>query len=157
MVFTFPKNSFLQCPYPGRIPFWETSEKPPEIAENIHALKGNGSGIASFSDIGLRALGNRLDQLFRLMTPAILDEASLSFIQGNVQGYLYEGIYHQGSRYCLIETFGVIDRLQAYCMAQRFAEQGLDYVITASSLRSAVWVEVDAYFDAYFKVQRCLL
>ncbi|MEO1401412.1 MAG: hypothetical protein AAFV72_09245 [Cyanobacteria bacterium J06635_1] len=79
------------------------------------------------------------------MTLDILDEASLSLIQVDLQGEIYEGISYHGNRYCLIEAFDLSHQLKAYCMAQCFTEQGLGYVMTASSLRFAIWVEVDAY------------
>jgi hypothetical protein len=78
------------------------------------------------------------------MLPILVQERVVRRFFFYNDGRLYEGMSYQNKLYQLIENFSVDDRPSAYLLACKFSRDGRYTVITASSRRYQVWVNLQA-------------
>lgn len=93
----------------------------------------------------MRVAGARLDNAFVAMSADVIDEEDAEAISLTVAGRALEGLRYQGEVYRFTDSFAPCHRLQAFCLGQTLGEQETAYVITQSSERFAVWVNLRAY------------
>lgn len=93
----------------------------------------------------VRTAGARLDSAFISMSPDVLDEADAEIVLLAVENRQLEGLRYQDEVYRLIDSFLPRHRLQAFCLGQTLSEQKTTFIITQSSERFAVWVNVRAF------------
>lgn len=93
----------------------------------------------------MRVAGARLDNAFVAMSPDVLDEEDIEAIFLTVAERTLQGLRYQGEIYRLTDSFEPCHRLQAFCMGQTLSEQGTAFIITQSTERFAVWVNVRAF------------
>jgi len=93
----------------------------------------------------VRTAGAHLDSVFVSMSLDVVDEADAEPVLLAVENRQFEGLRYQGEVYRLIDSFLPRHRLQAFCLGQTLSEQKTAFMITQSSERFAVWVNVRAF------------
>jgi len=111
---------------------------------NLHCDYRSHELMAELRRRVMRVAGAQLDDTFVSMTPEIVDEADIVPTTLFVEGRQLYGVRYRGEVYRKIEEFQPCHRLQSYCLAQTLRERQIQYVITRSEQRFAVWVNVRA-------------
>ncbi len=88
--------------------------------------------------------GAQLDATFLAMSPDVIEEEETEPISLKIDSRLLQGVRYQGEVYRLVEKFAPCHRLQAFCLGHTLNEQLIAHIITQSSERFAVWVNVRA-------------
>ena len=91
-----------------------------------------------------RMAGARLSNTLISMATDVIEEEDTAPISLKVESLQLEGLLYQGEIYRLIESFAISHRLQAFCIGQTLSEQTISYLITRSTERFAVWVNIRA-------------
>lgn len=73
------------------------------------------------------------------MLPVVISEQLVHFFKFYLNSQVKQGMRHGNDLYQFIDEFDRTDRLQAYQKACTLAEQGIPVVVTASSLKYAIW------------------
>ena len=113
-------------------------------ADTLAALQ-NRSLLLDLKHRIMRTAGARLDSAFVTMSPEVIDEEDAEAISLDVENRKLQGLRYQGEVYRLTDAFLPRHRLQAFCLGQTLAEQKTTFIITQSSERFAVWVNVRAF------------
>ena len=113
-------------------------------ADTLAALQ-NHSLLLDLRHRIMRTAGAKLDSAFVTMSPEVIDEEDAEAISLSVENRKLQGLRYQGEVYRLTDAFLPRHRLQAFCLGQTLSEQKTTFIITQSSERFAVWVNVRAF------------
>lgn len=81
-----------------------------------------------------------------MLLPTVLNEQLISPFNFFLNGEIQQGMRHQDELYGHLDEFDTRSRLQAYQTACRLMEQAVPVLMTASSQRYVIWVNLRSTF-----------
>jgi hypothetical protein len=117
---------------------------PPSSDNDPSVLEDGLEGFSVFGQHQIRSTGAALGDKFLAMVPDIIEEDEAEALSLEIENRQWQGLRYQGEVYRLLESFIPSHRLQAFCLGQLLQEQMTSYLLTGSTERFAIWVNIKA-------------